>query len=216
MNCCAVINFLNANSGATSAILSVLSIISAFIAIGISISVAKKQARLNLFEKRYKVYELFSQLVEKAEAVSRPSLSYKYHLIMWCIFPEDDSMIAENFKAFTPEEFDEHFSQEGAESTPVDIEQFEQKLERIHAASIKLDKMFRTQKNVLQMARYLYNKKISDKIDAFINIYGTAVLIIGRSKQEAEKLWDEWYKLCRSIRQEKILEAMGKKLRFQK
>ena len=96
-----LIELLNQNEGAMSAVLSALSLLVAIIAIWISISSANSQQRLQLFEERYKIYELFSSLVEKAELLSHPSLSYKGHLMMWnsTFFDSNEKIWVEGVKA---------------------------------------------------------------------------------------------------------------------
>ena len=51
-----MVEFLNANSGFASIILAALSLVSSLIAILVSISIAKQQTQVSLFEKRLEIY----------------------------------------------------------------------------------------------------------------------------------------------------------------
>lgn len=213
-----LIEFLNQNEGAMSAVLSALSLLVAIIAIYISISSTKSQQRLQLFEERYKIYELFSSLVEKAELLSHPSLSYKGHLMMWnsAFFYSNKKICTEGLKAQVCDELVMEISPEEENYEQLKEKIRTSKKELLDSRSIEAYKIFIGQKTKLRMSHLLFKKEIYETIDSFIDIYCDAILLVGYNELETEKLLKNLYELCRRIKEEKILGKMEKKIQFHK
>lgn len=213
-----LIELLNQNEGAMSAVLSALSLLVAIIAIWISISSANSQQRLQLFEERYKIYELFSSLVEKAELLSHPSLSYKGHLMMWnsTFFDSNEKICVEGLKAQMCDELVMKISPEEENFEQLKEKISTSKKEFLDSRSTEAYKMFIGQKTRLRMSHLLFEKEIYETIDSFVDIYWDAILHVGYDELETEKLLKNWYELSCRIKQEKILEKMEKKMQFHK
>lgn len=188
---------------------SVFSIIIAIVAVCVSVISIKRQTRLQLFEKRYKIYELFSMLVFQIEMVITPSLTYKGHVMMWYTL-----FSCENGFAQVDELEEQLFTEKN---------NFEGKAEPIASKEALLNSYFiktyslcNTRKSILSMSHLLFEKEITDKIDTFCKLYTDLTMIIGYEKKESEKILEKWSDLCNEIRDEKILEKMEEKIKFLK
>lgn len=210
-----MIEWLNLNEGITNILLSIISLIIAFIAIIISVLTAKRQNKIALFEKRYEVYNRFSELIQMAEIVSHKALTSKEKLRLY------------NFSFFGVKNESSNIGQEISkiddklsiiDSRDEKYKKFsDMKIEKAKKKSVLDYSILVKDEVLLSKSKLLFNNNDNDDIKEFFKIYSDVVMSANFTEIDSmDELFERWNKTCIKLRKEKYLENMEKYINLNK